>query len=123
MAGWAALQLGNLNDARDHFRASLRIFRHNGDPWNSGVCLAGLSHVAIAGGEARRAAFFLGMAIASFRTSPRKPTDDERNWLEPLIQSITAQLDENTYQTAWQEGYDVYGTNFDEVLSSIQQWL
>ena len=118
MAGWAALQLGNLNDARDHFRASLRIFRHNGDPWNSGVCLAGLSHVAIAGGHARRAAFFLGMAIASFRQSPRKPTDDERNWLEPLIQSINAQLDEDTYQAAWQEAYDSYQANLDAVLSS-----
>jgi tetratricopeptide (TPR) repeat protein len=123
MAGWGALKLGNLNDARAHFSASLRIFRHTGDAWNSGICLAGLSHVALAGGHARQAASFLGMAIASFRQSARKPTTDERNWLTPLIQSITAQLDEATYQDAWQKGYDSYHAKLDEALSSTHEWI
>ncbi len=108
MAGWGALKLGDLNDARDHFSASLHIFRHTSDIWNSAVCLAGLSHVALAGGHAEQAASFLGAAIALFRQSPRQPTKDEENWLAPLIQSITVQLDEATYQSAWQTGYDSY---------------
>jgi hypothetical protein len=121
MAAWAALILGNLNDARAHFSASLRIFRHTGDDWNGGICLAGLCHVMLAGGYAPQAASLLGAAIALFQRSPRQPTSDERNWLEPLVQSVMAQLDEAEYRRAWQAGHDGYEEKLDEAVSVTGQ--
>jgi predicted ATPase/DNA-binding XRE family transcriptional regulator len=121
MAAWGALKLGNLNDAREHFRAGLQIFRHSGDTWNSALCLVGFSHIALAGGYSEQAASFLGAAIALFRQSPRQPTEDERNWLAPLIQSISAQLDEQTYQSAWQAGLDAPDEKLEEVSMSAHK--
>jgi tetratricopeptide (TPR) repeat protein len=122
MAGWGALQLGNLNDARAHFSASLRVFKHTGDYWNSGVCLAGLAHVALAGDHAKQAASFLGMAMALFHRSRRQPTSEEENWLTPLIQSVQAQLDEATYQNAWQAGQDNLEENLEREISLMNKW-
>jgi predicted ATPase/DNA-binding XRE family transcriptional regulator len=121
MAGWGALKLGNLNDAREHFRECLRIFRHTGDIWNTALCLVSFSHIARAGGLFEEAASCLGAAIAIFRKSPRLPTKAEQDWLAPLIQSINSQLDEKTYQSAWQAGFDAFDKKLEEVSGPLEK--
>lgn len=115
MAAWSAMKLGNLNDSRAHFHAGLRIFYHNGDNWNSAICLVGFSHIELVSENLQQAAFFLGAAIALFGRAVRKPTQEELDWLAPLIQSITEQLDEKTYQNAWKIGFD----SLDEKLEEL----
>jgi len=120
MAGWGALKLGNLNDAREHFKASLQIFKHTGDIWNTALCLVSFSHIALAGGLHEGAAAWLGAAIAIFRKSPRLPTKAEQDWLAPLIQSINSQLDEKTYQKAWQAGFDECDKKLEEASGPFE---
>jgi predicted ATPase/DNA-binding XRE family transcriptional regulator/Tfp pilus assembly protein PilF len=105
LAGWGALELGDLNNARQHFRAAVQIFRHTGDIWNTALCLVSFSHIEMAAGRAEEAATLLGAAIAIFRTSPRLPTQAEQDWLAPFIESIRSRLDQDTYQRAWQAGF------------------
>jgi tetratricopeptide (TPR) repeat protein len=118
MAAWGALRLGNLHDAREHFRASLRIFKHTGALWDSAVCIVGFAHIALAQGEIERAASFLGTAIAVFKQCSRKPTQDEEAWLVPVTESIKSQLDEETFQSAWQSGFDTFNKQLEKL--SIQ---
>jgi predicted ATPase/DNA-binding XRE family transcriptional regulator len=115
MAAWGALKLGNLPDARAHFKSSLRIFKHTGAVWDSAVCIVGLVHIALAQGEPLQAASLLGTAIALFKRSSRKPTEDEEAWLAPVIQSVKDLLDKETYERAWQRGFDAADKELEEL--------
>jgi predicted ATPase/DNA-binding XRE family transcriptional regulator len=118
MAAWGALKLGNLPDARAHFKSSLRIFKHTGALWDSAVCIVGLVHIALAQGQALQAASLLGTAIALFKRSSRKPTEDEEAWLAPVVQSVKDLLDEETYESAWQLGFDTAEKELEELSVS-----
>jgi predicted ATPase/DNA-binding XRE family transcriptional regulator len=122
MAAWGALRLGNLKDASRHFSAGLRIYRHNGNQWDTAVCLVGLAHIALAAGRADEAATVLGAAISLFRSATRQPTREEQNWLAPLIETIQDRLDEVAYRQAWQAGFDSPNLILDEKTAPTYKW-
>jgi predicted ATPase/DNA-binding XRE family transcriptional regulator len=96
--GWATLTAGGVDVAAAHFRESLALYWELGSIDGVAILLEGLSGVAAAQGQPRRAARLLG-AAAAIRDAVGMPLSSNAQAIyERLLAPARAQLD----PTAWQ---------------------
>jgi tetratricopeptide (TPR) repeat protein len=102
--GLVALSQGDYDRAVVLCKESLSLFREVGIKWTISGCLEVLAGVAGAGGQPERAARLFGAAeaireaIGSSMQIPRRDSYD-RN-----VAAIRAQLSEEAFRAAWEEG-------------------
>jgi len=102
--GWAALLQGDHERARSYYRESLMLCRELGDKWTASESLEGLACVAGVRGGAERAAKLFGVAEALSEAVGSQHIPEEVAWREPYLAKTRSQLDEASWQGAWEEG-------------------
>jgi len=103
--GGLVLESGEAGTAR-HYYATFLTERHKiGDRERVVWGLQGLSAVALAQGEAERAARLLGAVVAVYDNLASSPPEQERNQYEALRSALREKLGEAACEAAWVEGY------------------
>jgi tetratricopeptide (TPR) repeat protein len=103
--GWIAIHEGNWERAMAQLGESLEIRREIGDQSGSAWCLERLAEVAQAQGLTEKAVRLFG-AGAALRTSIRSVIDTaDRSEYEIKISSLQAELGEERFTAAWDEGH------------------
>jgi non-specific serine/threonine protein kinase len=106
MLGYALMHQQDYQRAALHYHESLKL-NAAFEEMNGVVCsLAALAGVALLSGGPTRAARLCGAAIALLETtaSQHMSTVFDRIEYEHVLQALTAQLDEATFNAAWAEG-------------------
>ena len=102
--GNVAYSQGEYAAARSLYEESLSIKRELGDKRDIAVCLAGLGGVAAGMGQALRGARLLGGVEALLEAVGAVLQPEDRIPYEQGVGSARAQLGEEEFERAWQEG-------------------
>jgi DNA-binding CsgD family transcriptional regulator len=102
--GRVEAQRGDLRAARSHYQESLALSRELGEQFNISLSLEGLAGVLATQGELRWAAQLWGAAevLREAIAIPLPPVDRPR--YEQAVATAQAQLGEQAFAAAWQEG-------------------
>jgi predicted ATPase/class 3 adenylate cyclase len=103
--GRIEIQRGELPAARTYYQQSLELNQQIGEKWMTPFNLEGLASVVAAQGELQWAAQLWGAAEALRKAMdvPRLPVD--RDCYEQAVGAAQAQLGEEAFASAWQEGW------------------
>jgi tetratricopeptide (TPR) repeat protein len=102
--GFALYHRGDYARARTVFTEALTLWRELAIPHGCADALMGLAGVAQARQEPARAARLLAAALLMLETTGGAFDTVERQAYERIVESTRAQLDEQTWQKAWEEG-------------------
>jgi non-specific serine/threonine protein kinase len=103
--GYILLSLGERERAYTSFMEGLQIAgRELGDKEITARCLAGLAGVAIAWEEPEKGARMVGAANGLIAASGSTLADTDQRDYDLIVAMTKAQLDEETWQKAWDEG-------------------
>jgi predicted ATPase/DNA-binding SARP family transcriptional activator len=105
--GEVMFRLGDLDRAAALNRESLVAHREVGNRWGIAVKLTGLAGIAAARGEAARSARLFGAAEALFAQLGADVQRNARHLVERDIDLARAQLDDESWRAAWDEGRDM----------------
>ncbi len=108
------LKRGNVGLARDMFVESLGLFRALGNDWGAAYCLIAFAGVAVAEGDAPRAAMLLGAAEAWFRGMGILIQPTDREAYDRYLAAARAALREASFAQAWQTGQTL---SLDQAIS------
>jgi tetratricopeptide (TPR) repeat protein len=101
---YVAVAAGEVGRARALLAESLAVQRERENPGGVAEGLAGFAAVAAAGGQAERAARLLGAATATWEGRGLAMWPAERAEYERTTARARAQIDEETWARAWDEG-------------------
>jgi len=105
MLGCTALRLGEDDRAEVLLRESLTFCLEEGIRVFISITTAGLAGVAAARGEAERAARLFGASEAIFQAAGGKVFGNYLTEMDHDVAAARAQVDEETWHKAWQEGW------------------
>jgi len=101
---WAALLQGDHEPARSYYRESLTLCKELGDMSVTSESLEGLACICVAEGATERATKLFGTAQALREAVGFEHIPEEDAWREPYVADARAQLDEASWEEAWEEG-------------------
>jgi predicted ATPase/DNA-binding SARP family transcriptional activator len=102
--GRAAIDQGDLQQARGYLLEALRNWQNLYPIWNWRFIFEVLAHLEAAGGKWERAASLLGFTEAAHRRFQRLRAPKERGMRENAIMKVRKELGEEAFTAAWEVG-------------------
>jgi DNA-binding CsgD family transcriptional regulator len=103
--GYVAEDAGELEKARERYRAALPTYQELDRKWGIALCLEGLAGVALAGGDAAGAVCVLGTATALREAQALPVPPIYRARRDRLVATCRATLGSVAFSAAWDAGH------------------